>query len=181
MGSSIIQFLTSCAFEASWAAWTQSISFKSPKWYQMIGYILKYTLTQSALIHSMTMPFILSYLDMLWMFKEFAEHILRQGRLKIWTSDSHWFSLSLKPLEISLQKFQHSYNSWKSGFSQNLEDVAQKLSLPRPFDVLDVFCGKSKFCAPKTFIFGTKRVPIEFNNWWKFRVDISNHLWNIQN
>ena len=113
MGSSIIQFLTSCAFEASWAAWTQSISFKSPKWYQMIGYILKYTLTQSALIHSMTMPFILSYLDMLWMFKEFAEHILRQGRLKIWTSDSHWFSLSLEPLEMSLQKFQHSYNSWK--------------------------------------------------------------------
>ena len=96
-----------------------------------------------------------------------------QGRLKIWTSDSHWFSLSLKPLEISLQKFQHSYNSWKSGFSQNLEDVAQKLSLPRPFDVLDVFGRKSKFWAPRTFIFYTQQVPIEFNNWWKFGVDIS--------
>ena len=68
-----------------------------------------------------------------------------QGRLKIWTSDSHWFSLSLEPLEISLQKFQHSYNSWKNGFWQNLEEVAQKLNLPHLFDVFDGFGGKSKF------------------------------------
>ena len=32
---------------------------------------------------------------------------VNQGRLKIWTSDL----LSLKPLKVSLQKFQHSYNS----------------------------------------------------------------------
>ena len=53
----------------------------------------------------------------------------------------------------------------KSGFSKNLEDVAKKLSLPCPFDVLVVFGRKSKFFAPNTFIFGTKQVPIEFNNW----------------
>ena len=31
------------------------------------------------------------------------------------------------------------------------------------------------------FKFGTKRVPIEVNNWWKFGVDISNHFWEIEN
>ena len=46
-----------------------------------------------------------------------------------------------------------------------MEGVAQKLNLPRPFDVFDGFGGKSKFCAPKTFIFGAKRVPIELKNW----------------
>ena len=50
-----------------------------------------------------------------------------------------------------------------------------------PFEVLDVFGGKSKSKAPKAFKFSTKRVPIEVNNWWKFGVDISNHFWEIQN
>ena len=50
----------------------------------------------------------------------------------------------------------------------------------RPFEVLDIFGGKSKSNAPKVFKFGTKRVPIEVNNWWKFGVDISNHFWEIQ-
>ena len=62
-----------------------------------------------------------------------SNNVINQGRLKIWTSHSHWFSLSLEPLEISLRKFQHSCNSWKIGFWQNLEGVAQKLDLPRPF------------------------------------------------
>ena len=52
---------------------------------------------------------------------------------------------------------------------------------PRPFEVLNVFGGKSKSNAPKAFKFGTKWVPIEVNNWWKFGVDISNHFWEIQN
>ena len=52
---------------------------------------------------------------------------------------------------------------------------------PRPFEVLDIFGEKSKSNAPKVFKFGTKRVPIEVNNWWKFGVDISNHFWEIQN
>ena len=55
------------------------------------------------------------------------------------------------------------------------------MSLPRPFEVLNVFGGKSKSNAPKAFKFGTKWVPIEVNNWWKFGVDISNHFWEIQN
>ena len=108
-------------------------------------------------------------------------HSPEQGHLKIWRSDSHWFSLSLKQLEISLQKFQHTYNSCKNGFWQNLEGVAQKLNLPHPFDVFNGFGRKSKFCAPRTFIFNTKQVLIEFDSWWKFGDDISNHLWEIQN
>ena len=52
---------------------------------------------------------------------------------------------------------------------------------PRPFEVLDIFGGKSKSDAPKVFKFGTQRVPIEVNNWWKFDADISNHFWEIEN
>ena len=78
---------------------------------------------------------------------------LIQGRLKIWTSHSHWFSLSLEPVEISLQKFQHSYTSKKYGFWQNLEGVAQKLNLPYPFEILDIFGWKSIFWAPSNLIF----------------------------
>ena len=88
---------------------------------------------------------------------------------------------NLKPLEKALQKFQHFYNSWKNWFSPNLEGVAQKLDMPRPFDVLSPFGRKSKSKAPKALKFCTKRVPIEVNNWWKFGVDISNHFWDIQN
>ena len=93
-----------------------------------------------------------------------------QGRLKIWTSHSHWFLLSLEPVEISLQKFQHSYNSWKYGFWQNLEGVAQKLNLPRPFDVFDGFGGKSKFlCTYNLHIWykaGSHRVWQLVKIWW---------------
>ena len=106
---------------------------------------------------------------------------LRQGRLKIWTEHSHWFLLNWKPLRISQQKFQNFYNSGRNEFSPNLKGVAQKMDLPRPFEVLNVFGGKSKSNAPKAFKFGTKWVPIEVNNWWKFGVDISNHFWEIQN
>ena len=52
---------------------------------------------------------------------------------------------------------------------------------PRPFEVLETFGGKSKSEPPIAFKFCTKWVPIEVNNWWKFGVDISNHLWDIQN
>ena len=55
------------------------------------------------------------------------------------------------------------------------------MGLPRPFEVLDIFGRKSKSKAPRAFKFGTKWVPIEVNNWWKFGVDISNHFWEIQN
>ena len=88
-----------------------------------------------------------------------------QGRLKIWTEHSTLILLNLKPFEIALQKFQHIYNSGRNEFSPNLEGVAQKLDLPRPFDVLDTFGGKSKSKAPKALKFCTKRVPIKVNNW----------------
>ena len=54
------------------------------------------------------------------------------------------------------------------------------MDLPRPFEVLEAFGGKSKSKAPRAFKFCTKRVPTEVNNWWKFGVDISNQLWDIQ-
>ena len=103
-----------------------------------------------------------------------------QGLLKIWTEHSHWFLLISIPFEIAQQKFQHFYNLGRNEFSPNLKGVAQKLGPPPPFEVLDIFGGKSKFNAPKVFKFGTKRVPIEVNNWWKFGVDISNHFWEIE-
>ena len=69
------------------------------------------------------------------------------------------------PFEVVQQKFQHFYNLGRNEFSPNLKGVAQKLGLPRPFEVLDVFGGKSKSEAPKAFKFGAKWVPIEVNNW----------------
>ena len=142
---------------------------------QKCSFFLLFSLSEYRITHINAIFFLFS------LFRKWSTNLANQGCLKIWTSDSHWFSLSLEPLEISLQKFQHSYNSWKNGFWQNLEGVAQKLNLPRPLEVLDIFGGKSKFWEPRTFIFGTKRVPIEFDNWWKFGDDISNHLWEIQN
>ena len=53
----------------------------------------------------------------------------------------------------------------RNEFSPNLEGVAQKIGLLRPLEVLNVFDGKSKSEAPRAFIFGTKWVPIEVNNW----------------
>ena len=61
-----------------------------------------------------------------------------------------------------------------------MKGVTQKMDPSRPFEVLDIFGGKSKSDAPKVFKFGTKQVPIEVNNWWKFDVDISNHYWEIE-
>ena len=88
-----------------------------------------------------------------------------QGRLKIWTEHSHWFLLTLKPLEILWQNFQHFYNLERYEFWPNLKGVAQKLDLPRPLEVFYIFGGKSKFWAPMTLIFCTKRVFIEVDNW----------------
>ena len=59
-----------------------------------------------------------------------------------------------------IKKIQHSYNSKGTEFSQNLEFVAQKISLLSPSEVLDVLGRKSKFEASKAFIFSAKWVPI---------------------
>ena len=64
-----------------------------------------------------------------------------------------------------LTKIQHFYILERNEFSPNLKDVAQKLALPSPFDVLDVFGGKSKSAVPRAFKFVTKRAPIKVNNW----------------
>ena len=71
------------------------------------------------------------------------------------------FFPNLKPLEISSPKFYHLYNCKRNEFSPNLEGVAQKMGLPRPFEVLNVFGGKSILLAPRAVIFGEKRVSIE--------------------
>ena len=107
--------------------------------------------------------------------------MLSPRRLKKWTGHSTLILPNPEPLEISLPKFQHFYNYEKYDFSPNLKGVAQKLAPPRPWEVFYVFGGKSKFWAPMTLIFCAKQVFIEVDNWWKFGVDISNHLWEIQN
>ena len=56
-------------------------------------------------------------------------------------------------------------------FSPNFKAVPLKLGLPCPFEVLDVFGGKSKSDASKVFKFSTKWVPLKVNNWCKFGVD----------
>ena len=104
-----------------------------------------------------------------------------QGRLKIWTEHSTLILLISIPFEVAQQKFQDFYNYRRNEFSPNLKSVAQKLGPPRPFEVLDIFGGKSKSEAPIAFKFGPKWVPIEVNNWWNFGVDISNHFWVIEN
>ena len=55
------------------------------------------------------------------------------------------------------------------------------MGLPHPFEVLNVFGGKSISLAPRAFIFGEKRVFIEMHKWWNFGADISNHFLAIQN
>ena len=106
---------------------------------------------------------------------------LAQGLLKIWTWHSNWFLLNPKPFEIAQQKLQHSYNLERNEFSPNFKGVPQKMGLPCPLEVLEGFGRKSKSEAPRALKFCTKRVPIKVNNWWKFGVDIFNHLWDIQN
>ena len=90
---------------------------------------------------------------------------INQGRLKIWTEHSTLILLFSKPFEAALPKVHHVYNLEKNEFSPNLKDVAQKMCPLCPLEVFDVFGGKSKFKAPRAFIFGTKQVPIEINNW----------------
>ena len=74
-----------------------------------------------------------------------------QGRLKIWTENSHWFLLTLKLLQISWQKFQFFHNEVRYRFSPNLKGVAQKFCLTHPFEILDTFSGWVKnahlFCS----------------------------------
>ena len=71
-------------------------------------------------------------------------------------------------------------NSFELKLLPNFQGVALKIGRPRPFEVLDIFGRKSKSKSPGDFKFGTKRVPIEVNKWWKIGVDISNHFWEIQ-
>ena len=94
-----------------------------------------------------------------------AKSTFIQGRLKIWTEHSTLILLISMPFKVAQQKFQHFYNLRRNEFSPNLKSVAQKMDLPRPFEVLDIFGGKSKSKAPKAFKFNTKWVPIEADNW----------------
>ena len=90
---------------------------------------------------------------------------LSQGRLKIWTEHSTLILLNLKPLKISSPNFQHFFNYKRNEFIPNLEGVAQKIGLPCPFEVLNVFGRKSILLAPRAVIFGEKRASIEIYKW----------------
>ena len=106
--------------------------------------------------------------------------MLIQGCLKIWTEHSTLILLNFKLFKIALQKFQQFFKLGRNEFAPSLEGVAQKMGLPCPFEVSDVFVGKFKFEAPRAFKFSTKQVLIEVYNQWKFGLYISNHL-EIQN
>ena len=88
-----------------------------------------------------------------------------QGRLKIWTEHSTLILLISKLFEVALPKVQHIYNLEKNEFSPSLKGVAQKMCLLCPLEVFDVFGRISKSKVPRAFIFGTKRIPNEVNNW----------------
>ena len=62
-----------------------------------------------------------------------------------------------------------------------MKSVSQKLGLLHSSEDLDISGRKFKYCAAMTLIFCTKWVLIEFNNWCKVGVDISNNFWKIQN
>ena len=88
-------------------------------------------------------------------------YALGQGHLRIWTENSTLILLISKSFEVALPKFQHIYNLGKNELSPNLEGVAQKMGLLHPFEVLNVFGGKSILLAPRAVIFGEKQVSIE--------------------
>ena len=114
----------------------------------------------------------------LWLYK--GKDLLSQGHLQKWTEHLRVFFLNLKPLEITSPKFQYLYNYKRNEFSPNLEGVAQKIGLPCPFEILNIFGRKSILLAPRAVIFGEKQVSIEMYKLWNFGVDISNHFSAIQ-
>ena len=81
----------------------------------------------------------------------------------IWTEHSTLILQISIPLEVAQQKFQDFYNLGRNEFSPNLKGVAQKMDLPRSFEVLDIFGRKSKSEAPRALTFGPKQVPIKVN------------------
>ena len=57
---------------------------------------------------------------------------------------------------------------------------SSKIEPATPIWSFRCFWREIQIIVPRSFKFGTKWVPIEVNNWWKFGVDISNHFWEIQ-
>ena len=70
---------------------------------------------------------------------------------------------------------------WKLCIFIKFGGCSSKIEPATPVSILNFSRAWQSIKVSYAFIFSTKRVPIEFNNWWKFRVDISNHLWKIQN
>ena len=65
-------------------------------------------------------------------------------------------------------------------YDQSFGGVTQKISLPRPSEVLSHFGWKFKTSASRNFKFGENLDYYEYFNWKKFGVNISKHFWVIQ-
>ena len=85
----------------------------------------------------------------------------RSGRYSFWD-----FFGELKTLDVLKNNTNIICMSSKNiHFLKKYQALAQKLGLPRQFEVLDVFGGKYIFWAPRTLIFCSIRVFIEVNKW----------------
>ena len=82
---------------------------------------------------------------------------LGQGHLTLWMDDSTLILLNLGAHEILIPKLQQLCNYERNNFLPYLESVAQNLGQPHPFEVFQVFGGKSKVLALRPFQFVRKQ------------------------
>ena len=67
-----------------------------------------------------------------------------------------WIFLDLKPLKLSISKFYQLCTCKSCDFTQNLEAIAQKMRLPRPWEVSSSQGRGRLIFQAKTFKFGEK-------------------------
>ena len=99
----------------------------------------------------------------------------------IWREDSTLIFLNSKLEEVAKSKFYHLYISLKYDFSPNLKVIAQKMSLPCPWEVWKGQGHGRLIFQATPFKFGGKLNSHEIFNWSKFGVDISKHFGLIPN
>ena len=115
-----------------------------------------------------------------WQHHDFIN--LLQGLLYIWTVQLLRYFGKFKPLEISKNDGNSICLTSKDiQFSKIIRVWLKNWVCHAHLKFWRFLAGNPNLDAPRTLIFGTKRVPNEVNNWWKFGVDISNHFWVIQN
>ena len=82
--------------------------------------------------------------------------------------------------DIKIITTHHLYIYKSCVFTQNLEGVTPKISLPRPWEVWNGQGRGSVIFQAKLFKFCGKLTSCEIFNWLKFGGDISKHFWVIE-